>query len=457
MFRLLTLLMVCSVFMDDFFFFRAPFDFYYYYLIYLLFIISVIVKNRSLNLLPSWFTWFMLVLYGISLAVSSTYDTLGFHLVKQFLGITYSAIAFYLLLKSNSFNIMKIFNIYLQVAFWVALWGLFVEFLMLNGIFISQKIKTTTTGFYRVYSIMGEPYFLAVALMPAMYYCLYRLINEASYRYNIRNLFQGGVIFVCFVLTFSSAGYMGLILMVVMYMYSANYFSIIEGRLKFLIMPVIIILFFTFYNNLKDAFYEFQVRVDDTLSMFQTKDGVVDVKKMSKVNSSTFALYTNYIIAKESFQRNPLFGSGLGSHPINYDITFAKYFPADFTERFGTFNKFDANSLFLRLMSETGLFGLTMLFLFLFRFFMGKKYIVNPHLREINIVNQGIFILIIVRLIRTGSYFGNGFFLFIFMYYYTNRIAKGKIRVPWLNYDGKKTADSPPASAEGLAGQPSPN
>jgi hypothetical protein len=222
-------------------------------------------------------------------------------------------------------------------------------------------------------------------------------------------------------------------------------------------MPLIVILFFTFYNNLKDAFYEFQVRVDDTLEMFRTDDGVVDVKKMSKVNSSTFALYTNYIIAKESFQRNPLFGSGLGSHPINYDITFAKYFPADFAERFGSFNKFDANSLFLRLMSETGIFGLFMLFLFLFRFFMGKKHMGSPQLREMNIVNQGIFILIIVRLIRTGSYFGNGFFLFIFMYYYTNRIAKGKIKVPWLDYGGKKNAASNSAGAEGSGGPPLPS
>lgn len=452
MFRIFSVLMVCSVFMDDFFFFRTPFDFYYYYLIYLIFIIMVVVKNQSLHLLPKWFTRVMVLMYVISLGVSNVYGTLGFHLVKQFLGITYSAVAYYLLLKSNSFNIMKIFNIYLSAAFWVALWGLIVEALLIYGIPITNKVKATSAGLYRVYSIMGEPYFLAVALMPALYYCIYRMVSEPAYRYNLKNLIRSGVIFVCFVLTFSSAGYMGLVLMVLMYMYSANYFSIIEGRLKFLLMPVIIILFVGFYNNLKDAFYEFQVRVDDTLTMFQSTDGGIDVKKISTVNSSTFALYTNYIIAKESFQRNPLFGSGLGSHPINYDITFAKYFPADFTERFGTFNKFDANSLFLRLMSETGLFGLFLIFFFLFRFFMGKKHMKHPRFRELNIVNQGIFILIVVRLVRTGSYFGNGFFLFIFLYYYTKRIADGKVRVPWLQYKPRPTAATP-AAPEGSGGQ----
>jgi hypothetical protein len=439
MFRFLTLLMVCSVFMDDFFFFRTPFDFYYYYIIYFIFIISVIIRNQSLQLLPKWITRFLLLLFGTSIAIGYTYSTLGFHMFKQVLGITYSAVAFYLLIKSNSFNLVKIFTIYRKVSFWVALWGLITEFLLLNGIFITNKIKTTSVGFYRIYSIMGEPYFLAVALMPALYFYVYKIIHDGKFRSNIVNLFMGGVIFVCYVFTFSSAGYMGLLLMVVMYMYSANYFSIIEGKLKFLLMPLIVILFFTFYNNIKDAFYEFQVRVDDTLKLFQVADGKVDLNKISEVNSSTFALYTNYIIAKESFVRNPFFGSGLGSHPINYDITFAKYFPEEFSIRFGAFNKFDANSLFLRLMSETGLLGLISVLVFLLRFFMGKKHMNNPDLSDLNIINQGIFIMIVVRLVRSGSYFGNGFFLFIFIYYYSRQIASKRLRVPWLKSTGSAT------------------
>jgi len=453
MFRLLSILMVLSVFLDDYFFFRTPFDFYYYYIIYLVFIIYVIVKNQTLRLLPRWFTWFMFSLYAISLAVSSTFGTMGFHLVKQFLGITYSAIAFYLLLKSNSFNIHKIFHIYRIIAFWVAMWGVIVQVAFMNRIILTDKIKQTTTGYYRIYSIMGEPYFLAVALMPALFYYMFKIATENKFRYNLINLFMGGIIFICFVFTFSSAGFMGLALMALMYMYNANYFSILEGRLKFLLMPIIVILFFTFYNNLKDAFYEFQVRVDDTLSLFRSNNGTIDVSKVAQVNSSTFALYTNYIVAKESLERSPIFGSGLGSHPINYDITFSKYFPKDFEVRFGTFNKFDANSLFLRLMSETGLFGLFMVFFFLFRFFMSKKYLKNPQTRSLCIINQSVFILFIVRLVRTGSYFGNGFFLFIFIYYYTRQIADGKIRVPWMQYKQKPDV----SGNQALNGQPSPN
>jgi hypothetical protein len=432
MLRILTLLMCCSIFMDDFYFFRQPFDFYYYYLIYLAFIVYIVFSKQTIRLVPKWFLSFMLILYVTSFLTNVAYGTLGMHLLKQILGITYSAMAFFLLLKSNDFKIEDLFNRYMQLAFYVALWGLITEVFLLQGIAITDKIKQTSNGFFRIYSVMGEPYFLAVALLPALYFQTYRFLNEKAYRASFRNWIHLGVIGLCFLFTFSSAGYIGLALIVVMYMWSADYFSLLRGQARLLIAPVIIILGITFYNNLKDALSEFQVRVDDTLSLFQ--GGEPDVKAISEVNSSTFALYTNYIIAQESFVRNPFLGSGLGSHPVNYDITFAKYFPPDFIERFGTFNKFDANSLFLRLMSETGLFGLGAVLIFLWRFFMGKKYIRHPKFRYLNIINQSIFILVMVRLVRTGHYFGNGFFLFIFMYYYTKKIAEGKFRVPWVEY-----------------------
>jgi hypothetical protein len=432
MLRILTLLMCCSIFMDDFYFFRQPFDFYYYYLIYLVFIVYVVFSKQTIRLVPKWFLNFMLILYITSFLTNVAYGTLGMHLLKQILGITYSAMAFFLLLKTNDFKIEDLFNRYMQLAFYVALWGLITEVFLLQGIAITDKVKQTSNGFFRIYSVMGEPYFLAVALLPALYFQTYRFLNEKTYRAVFRNWVHLGAIGLCFLFTFSSAGYIGLALIVFMYMWSADYFSLLRGQARLLIAPVIIILGITFYNNLKDVLSEFQVRVDDTLSLFQ--GGEPDVKAISEVNSSTFALYTNYIIAQESFVRNPFLGSGLGSHPVNYDITFAKYFPPDFIERFGTFNKFDANSLFLRLMSETGLFGLGAILIFMWRFFMGKKHIRNPKLRYLNIINQSIFILIVVRLVRTGHYFGNGFFLFIFMYYYTKKIADGKFRVPWLEY-----------------------
>jgi hypothetical protein len=87
----------------------------------------------------------------------------------------------------------------------------------------------------------------------------------------------------------------------------------------------------------------------------------------------------------------------------------------------------DANSLFIRLMSETGILGLSLFFLFMFRFLLLKKGYEYPELRDYLLINQGIFILFIVRLIRTGNYFGNGFFLFFFIYYLSYKIVSKRI------------------------------
>lgn len=386
----------------------------------------------------------MIFLYLTSFITNIIYGTMSMHLLKQVLGITYSSAAFYLLLRANNYNIEFLFRIYIKIAFYVALWGLITEVMLLRGIVYTDKIKLTSSGFYRIYSIMGEPYFLAVALLPALYFHTYCFLHDRHYRSVLNNWIRLGVIGICYIFTFSSAGFIGLAMIIIMYMWSADYFSLLRGQLRLLLAPVILILGIVFYNNLKEALSEFQERIDDTFELFS--DGEVDVDAVSEANSSSFALYTNYIIAKESFVRNPLLGSGLGSHPVNYDITFAKYFPPEFITRFGVFNKFDANSLFLRLMSETGLLGLLAVIIFLFRFFMGKRYIKNPKIRYLNIINQSIFILIFVRLLRTGSYFGNGFFFFIFIYYYSAKIAKGKLKVPWLDYP--TPAKSPePASA----------
>lgn len=96
--------------------------------------------------------------------------------------------------------------------------------------------------------------------------------------------------------------------------------------------------------------------------------------------------------------------------------------------RYGIFNTADANSLFVRLMSETGLMGLGLFFTFLFKNLTGRSGYDDPETRDYTLLNQGIFIWFVVRLVRTGNYFGNGFFLFFFMYYFSKKFIDRKKR-----------------------------
>ena len=187
-------------------------------------------------------------------------------------------------------------------------------------------------------------------------------------------------------------------------------------------LPIILIGVFSAYQYVQKNMYEFRTKINQTYEAF-TKTKITPFI-LDQMNSTTFALYSNFKIAQMSFERNQLLASGLGSHAKNYDLMFTKQFDAKYLERFGELNKYDANSLFIRLLSETGLLGLGMFFLFVFKFRLKRKHLAISEIANFAIINHGILILFIVRLVRTGNYIGNGFFFFFFLYYYTHKQVK---------------------------------
>jgi hypothetical protein len=405
--------MGASIFMDAFIFMKGsfPFDFYYYYFIYMLYIMRYVMRKKTMTLLPRWLFIPLVTLTLTSYIASVTLDIPGFPMIKQVLGIFFSSIAYYCFVAYNNFDVKKLFKIYLSVSVLVAVLGVLDEFAHMSGLHITP-IKMTDNGFYRVFSVMGEPYFLAVALIPSLYYHLAKFFGQRLYR-NTKLLLKLGIIGLCYLLTFSAAGMLGLGIMVVFILYNRGFFSFSRG--KVLVLPVILLILTTVVLNNQDKVRNIQVRFQDTYEAFSSRN--FDFDFVRNLNSSTFALYSNYIIAEQSFKANPVFGSGLGSHQYSYDKYFTESFDEMLLITFGEFNKQDANSLFLRLMSETGLLGLTLIFIFVFRFFIRKRGLLVEGFSELTIINQGILIMIIVRLLRTGNYIGNGFFFFFFLYY----------------------------------------
>lgn len=459
--RYLVILTVFTVFMDDFRFGNekqralAAFDFYYYYVIWILFIVHYIAKRKEIPFWPRWFLLGVLALFTNSLIGGFASDSLKFSMVKQMLGITYSSIAYFSVIKYENFDLQKIFRYYLSGAYWVSVWGLCEEAMHVFGFkdrFGSSVIenftrligfanfwennKLTTTGFNRVYSIMGEPYYLAVALLPAFFYYANRIFGNENFR-DRKYILQFGTIGLCFLFTFSTAGYLGILLTGLFLSINRGFFDL--RRFGLLFIPVFIMIILPNISKLRTAFFELQVRVDDTVKAFLYK-GIMDKKEIAKLNSSTFALYSNFLIAGKSFEAHPLTGSGLGSHEISYNNFFDLFLDKNIKKMYGTFNAKDANSLFIRLLSEAGLIGLSIFFIALMVFFVYKKGIDVAEIAPLTIINQAVFIMLIIRLLRTGNYIGQGFYFFFFLY----ALSAIQIRQYYKNQSAPETADNIP-------------
>ena len=416
--------MVASVFMDDFIILRyqIPFDFYVYYLVFILSIIYFFKTKTKGGILPRWFSISIFSLILTTVLICSIDNTFALGVLKQVFGVLFTSIAYYTFIAYNNFEVKKLFRMYIYLAFFVAAEGLLEEVLNLSGIHINEKMRMTTSGFYRIFGIMGEPYFLAVALIPAMFFVFYKTVIFERVNSKINNYLLIGFIASCFIFTFSSAGVLGIGGVFLFYLINKKYLSLKSW--KIILLPIFIVLFGIIFNNIQKEWKEFNIKFTQTITAFSNNS--TKKKDIEALNTSSFALYSNFIIAKASFNEYPLTGTGLGTHESNYKKYFSKYFDKDFVIRYGVFNTADANSLFVRLMSETGLLGLSLFFAFLFKNALIRRGYDDPELRDYTLINQGIFIWFLVRLIRTGNYFGNGFFLFFFLYYFSKKIVQSK-------------------------------
>lgn len=429
--------MVLTIFLDDFRFGSessrgsSSFDFYYYYVIWAVFLVHYISKRKHFPFWPGWFLTGILILFTNSLFGGILSDSLKFPMLKQMLGIAYSSLAYFALFKFSDFNLPKLFNTYLKAAFWVSVWGVAEEIMRLMGInfrYMAGPVRTileaigfsnmwdnykpVSVGLFRVYSIMGEPYFLAVALLPAVYYYLNCMFGPKTIR-NWKYKWEFLVVLLCYLLTFSSAGYIGLVLGAGLVAINLGLFNLRKTGIIF--FPLLFLIIIPRLNDFRKMFFELQVRVDDTIKAFISK-GNMSKQEMAKLNSSTFALYSNFLIAGKSFEEYPVTGAGLGSHEISYERYFDQFLDKRFKIMYGKFNTKDANSLFIRFLSEGGIIGLTLLFVAIFSFFVFTRGINVPELAMLTVMNQGVFIMMLVRLLRTGNYIGQGFYFFFFLY-----------------------------------------
>ncbi|MCU0666036.1 MAG: hypothetical protein MUF05_02965 [Candidatus Omnitrophica bacterium] len=238
-------------------------------------------------------------------------------------------------------------------------------------------------------------------MAPALFISILNIMQKTKYFIGKK---ASLLIIATVLLSFSLISYIGIIVSLIL-------ISVNHKKLKLVAVCALILIVLSFgaYKILP----EIRVRINDTIAILSGK------KPIDKVNLSTFAFYSNGFVACKSFMRNPLFGSGLGSHPLSYDRYISEVINPDNITY--ALNKEDASGLFLRLVSETGLLGI-----FIFSYFIFRFYVSRARDGYLWAMSNAIICLFVLNLLRQGNYFYNGFLLFIWLYYFTHRNAQNK-------------------------------
>ena len=412
MVSLFSWLLIFNIFAGGFVLFVVPFEFSVSYISVSLFLIYHIYRYRSICINRN-FLIVLMVLASFSLINIYFGKNTFFFMTKQLLGISLTALAYYSLIKINNYDIDKLFKIYLRLALIVASIGIFQEFSRLINFKIGYDysffipkwyLEQTTWGpLIRINSICLEPSHFGIVMSPASFVALFSILGNKSFYYG---KVASAVILLSMILTFSGVAYIALLLSLLLFLRI--------GIKKLRYLPILLIPLFVY-----SAYYfipEIRLRLNDTVAVITGKHKPIDI------NLSTYALATNSFVAYKAFRESPLFGHGLGSHPVSYDKFL---YSLDKTDGFwknmvDSPNRMDAGSLFLRLISETGFLGIAVIFYFIFRF-----YVKRGNKSNIKIMNDAVFILLILQLLRQGHYFYNGLFFFVWLYYFSYKIHKG--------------------------------
>ncbi len=406
--RNVTFLIFLAIFLgSSILLFLTPFEGYFHYVIYLL-LLPFFVSRFGL---PK--TSFKILL--IPLVVGIFQIALGnnepFLFIKIWGGVLLSVSVYYYVMEYYELNVEKIFKIYLTWSYWAAIIALiqYISF-KLNfkpgydyGFLLNKgNVSVSDTGI-RLSSIFPEPSQLGIMLGPAAFVALFNLVRKKNYHYKIH---QSIIILIALYLSRSSTGYLGLFLAVLILGLNFGYI--------FYVVVFFVLGYFAalgLYNTVD----EFKVRVDNSTALW-----LYDDLAYENVNSSSFVLYNNAHIAWTNLKEHPIFGTGLGSHPVAYNKY--SYTKSIVKVKGIEFNKQDANSMFFRLMSETGLFGLVFVFLLVFKCYVGYN---GDDEDNHWIISGAILIIILLYLLRQGNYFLNGFPFFVWLYYY-NKLASQK-------------------------------
>jgi len=304
-------------------------------------------------------------------------------LIAQFLGISISSMYFYNFIKI--YGSQKVYEKYLQIALLIAVLAIPMYYFNI-GTFISNRLN----------GILTEPAHYAAIMLPAVYFFLRK-----------KEFLKLSIVLFTVILSKSSIGYIGLLLILLIPLLKIKYF------VKYIIAVVIIIISSVFY--LKE---QWNKPVDENKSnvvvrrLKETKESLKAISTgvfKEHTNLSTYALLSNTFITKNIILDKPL-GTGLGAYPLEYEKYYGLMKPPPYLIKLkqSKINKTDANSLFLRGLSDFGVFWVLIMIYFIYK----SVYLFKNE----DVIRQSTFFYLVVKLLREGHYFPPEFYFFLILF-----------------------------------------
>ncbi len=391
------------------------FTIYWYYPLYVLFIAYGILVHRSVSRM--FFAITAVVVIHSFLVFVADMAVRNDLIVKQVVNLIFSALVFAVYIRFENYDWKEIFRKYITVAKVVVIIGFVQVGLVLagQGKVFQMLFPMDTNLTFRFQSLTLEPSFIAYTFAPIVFISLHNLFFPKKY-------FLGRIwsfLFVfSYVLTFSLIGYVGLIIaLLLLYFYKITITRILLSAAAIVFIAALGYLSYLLVS-------EIRVRVDDTI--YALNQDFMDRDVYENVNLSTYTFLSNYYVTVNAVEERPLLGGGLGTN----EAIFEKTLPEPM-QNYSSLNKKDANSMALRLLSETGLSGLLIFVLFLYVYKLSyRQCALSDEAKMLWLINNGILLMLILCLMRNGHYTIHGRFLFVFIFYYSYRAVMRSARKP---------------------------
>ncbi len=307
----------------------------------------------------------------------------------QYRGTVISLLYYYYFFRLIHFDSDRAFYTYAKFAFWFAV----IALPLWAGTCIAAGM------YVRLKGLATEPAQFCVLVLPAYYWYADRFLTSR------KNAVEVAVLSLAVALSMSSLGYLSVAFGIVL--------LLSERRRALLVAPFIAcaLLGLTYATS-----PYFRLRADKTLIAAYTGDlsttlGESGTQDITGSSLSAYSLISNALVTADVLRESPLFGNGLGSHPVSH-ARFLAYLgvPDFFSENhIQNLNQAEAGSLTLRVLSEFGLIGFLGVLVFVFHFHVGGRGARAA-------ISNGILTCFFLKLIRSGEYYQPEQFFFIFIY-----------------------------------------